>query len=133
MKNETEYSKTLKKQFEQAGAVCLKIVGNFRQESGWPDLYVASPLLHKSCVWLEAKWEFRDTSPLQRKRIKELLRREVPAFFIRYFPDESPSRRERIELADSSVVGFISGDGLDKLRQIRVLSQMVLERFDRSE
>jgi hypothetical protein len=74
IETEAKWQPKVKKALEAAGAVVFKVHGHVMQESGWPDLQIYA----RGRVWhLELKVGKNGCEPLQKHRIKELIRRGI--------------------------------------------------------
>lgn len=83
---ETKWQTDLTKHFEKLGWDVLNVHGHRMQKSSWPDLYIV-PWGSAPSVWLELKIKNAKSKsyPAQRDRIRELTRKNQPAFFLRWF------------------------------------------------
>lgn len=77
VETEGKWTKKVVKALEDSGAITFKVHGHAMQESGWPDLQV----YYGGKVWhLELKTGHRGCEPLQKHKIKELLRVGIHAY-----------------------------------------------------
>ncbi len=77
---EREFSGQIKAALESAGCWVFNVHGHRMQKAGVPDLYVASRLW---TGWIELKIGDGKPSLMQVMQMKDLLRRNVPAFVVR--------------------------------------------------
>lgn len=83
---ETEFQRLLIRGLESVGAIVFNIHGHRYQKSGIPDFYcaVGSGAGGEWSGWIEVKVGKGAVSGLQVIRMKDLLRRGVPAFVVRW-------------------------------------------------
>lgn len=79
-KKETVFGHDVVAALESAGSFCFNIHGHRYQKSGMPDLYVANT---RWTGWIELKVDKGTVKDIQNMKIKDLLRRGVPAFVVR--------------------------------------------------
>ena len=78
---ERKFAKLIDDALCSVGALTFNIHGHRFQKSGWPDLYCAHPKWTGFC---ELKVDKNKPSPVQVTVMKDLVRRGVPAFVVRF-------------------------------------------------
>ncbi len=78
---ENEWAKTIVKMLRRCNALVLNTHGEQYQQPGWPDLYIAHSFY---CGWIELKGVKTLLEPHQKKILKGLSARGVPAYIARY-------------------------------------------------
>ena len=78
---ERDFAKLINGALESVGAFTFNVHGHRMQKSGMPDTYCAHP---QWTGWTELKVGQNKPSPVQINVMKDMLRRGVPAFVVRY-------------------------------------------------
>ena len=82
---ESEFQRKVIRYWTGIAGKVYNIHGHGYQEQGIPDLYIC----HQEWTgWLELKAEHTAVSAIQRYQIKELCKRKVPAWFVRWTPEK---------------------------------------------
>lgn len=117
-KKERDYQKELVREIRATGAVVLNKIGNQMEGSGWPDLWIGSPLFQG---WLEVK---NETAGFERQvaMMKKLARCSVPVFGIRM-----PSRR--IYSWDGRLMDSSNLEGIELLEGLRYYWRLTVQDF----
>ena len=104
-KSESVFQSEVVAAVKKVGGIAFNVHGHGMQAAGWPDLYIA----HRQWTgWLELKVREGRASVLQMKRVDDLRKRDVDAFYLRYVDGDA-----FMEVGHSSsvVVRFTWGRG----------------------
>lgn len=78
---ENKFQAALVKEFEKMRCLVFNCHGHKMQAAGWPDLWIA----HAAWTgWLELKRANREVTPLQKRRIRQILDHGVKAYVVRH-------------------------------------------------
>src|SRR4051794_10314298 len=79
--SESELSRELSARLVARGALVIAKVGNYMEQSGWPDRFVAHRVYNG---WLEMKRDQRELTPSQRDLMQGMLARRTRSCVVRY-------------------------------------------------
>lgn len=104
----------------ESGGAALSKVGTGHEGRGWPDLYLAHPLLPRGGCWVELKVGADRTRPEQRDRIAAM--RKAGSFVVVVRSGEEAPESVEDELGSVLMrlprAGLCSAEGLRALREI---------------
>jgi len=102
---ESESTRRLCEELEQCGCLVKPHVASMMNQPGWPDRWVCHRLWHGH---LEMKAGDGELSPLQRRRLSEIERRQPgTAFVLRFVRDEEGRPVMQVERSDGHRYGSV--------------------------